>query len=413
MGFLALIALFVVLVAPTYSSSNQVLRAAHGSQTARSLVDVQSTETPDVDPIAAYAQIAVGRMSLEQKLRTMLMLHYPGTDPVALQGFMAATGAGGFILMGNNIPATEPELVSISSSLTINPELPALIGIDEEGGDVTRLPYDTFAGANTLRSAPVPASLEAFSGRGELLQSLGINTNFGIVADQTADPQSFIYSRSFGGVAPETAPRVSAAVAGEQGHVFSTLKHFPGHGSAPGDSHVSIPASSLSLEQWQASDAVPFQAGIDAGAELVMFGHLSFASVDSTPSSLSKTWHDYLRTSMGFDGVIITDDMMMLQRSGVPELTNDVENAIRAVEAGNDVLLYVLGADYAASEVNPDVVVSGLVDAVTSGRIPEHQVTQSALRVVALRRSLAPVATSWVPPCDIHCFVFEDLFPAR
>ena len=413
MGFLALIALFVVLVAPTYVTGSRAVRAEYGSQAAQLLVDVQPAKSPAVDPIAAYARMAVSKMSLEEKLRSLLMLHYPGTDPATLQSFMSTTGAGGFILMGNNIPVTEAQLVSVSSALTINPELPALIGIDEEGGDVTRLPYDTFAGANALRGAPVSATLEAFTGRGALLQGLGINTNFGIVADQTDDSHSFIYSRSFGGVASETSPRVSAAVSGEQGHVFSTLKHFPGHGSAPGDSHVSIPASSLSLEQWQASDAVPFLAGIDAGAELVMFGHLSFASVDSTPSSLSKTWHDYLRTSMGFDGVIITDDMMMLQRSGVPELTNDVENAIRAVEAGNDVLLYVLGADYAASEVNPDALIAGLMDAVTTGRIPEEQVTQSVLRVVTLRRSLAPDASSWIPPCDIHCFVFEDLFPAR
>ena len=188
--------------------------------------------------------------------------------------------------------------------------------------------------------------------------------------------------------------------------VFSTLKHFPGHGSAPGDSHFSIPISSLSMSQWESTDAVPFQAGIDVGAGLVMFGHLSFPAIDSSPATLSSYWHEYLRNQMGFSGVIITDDMMMLQRSGVPELTNDTENAVRALLAGNDVLLYVLGADYAASAVNPDQIVAGLVDAVTSGRISAEQVRDSAIRVLTMRRSLNPEATSWIPPCGISCFVY-------
>lgn len=360
----------------------------------------------EVDPVRTFAELAVDKMTVDQQIRSLLMLHYPGQDLEALSGFMQTTGAGGFIVMGNNVPATTAELRALTNVLTLNSDFPALIAIDEEGGDVTRLPYDNIPGANTLRNEPPESSELAFSERASLLNSVGINVNFGIVADQTADPGSFIYSRSFGGDANQTAPRVVAAVEGEGGMVFSTLKHFPGHGSAPGDSHFSIPISSLSMSQWESTDAVPFQAGIDVGAGLVMFGHLSFPAIDSSPATLSSYWHEYLRNQMGFSGVIITDDMMMLQRSGVPELTNDTENAVRALLAGNDVLLYVLGADYAASAVNPDQIVAGLVDAVTSGRISAEQVRDSAIRVLTMRRSLNPEATSWIPPCGISCFVY-------
>src|SRR5690606_5636003 len=142
------------------------------------------------------------------------------------------------------------------------------------------------------------------------------DVNFGIVADVTADRGSFIFDRVLGTGVASAAPRVAAAVAGEQGVVGSTLKHFPGHGAVAGDSHVSVPTTGMSYDEWRATQAPPFEAGIDAGAEFVMLGHLRYTAIDAVPASLSAEWNRILRNELGFDGVIVTDDMSMLERSG-------------------------------------------------------------------------------------------------
>jgi len=361
-----------------------------------------SPEVPvwGANPVQFFVEDLLASMTLDQKIRSLIIANQPGTDSSALQSFVVGNQLGGFIVMGSNVPDTPEELKAISSAIVGTPELPRLIGIDEEGGEVKRLPYDSFAGANSLRNEPVSSTLTAFSSRGELLNSVGVNLNFGVVADVSSDPSSFIYGRSFGADAPSTAERVSAAVEGEDPYVMSTIKHFPGHGSAPGDSHVGVPSSPLSFEQWLSADAVPFQAGIDAGATAVMFGHLSFPAVDPLPSSLSVTWHQILREKFGFTGIIITDDMTMLEASQLPEYSNRVNNAVMALKAGNDVLLYVPGADFDAA-----TIVAGITTAVNSGEITQEQIDESVRRVLTVRRELYPEAHTWIPPCDERCFI--------
>src|SRR5690606_29120928 len=103
---------------------------------------------------------------------------------------------------------------------------------------------------------------------------------------------------------------------------------FPGHGAAPGDSHRVIPRTDKTLERWRETDAVPFAAGIDAGASMVMFGHLSFTAVDAAPATLSARWHEILREDLGFEGVIVTDDLAMLQASGLEQYADPVANTV-------------------------------------------------------------------------------------
>jgi len=360
------------------------------------------------DPVAAYAANSLSEMTLEEKIRSLLVLHSPGTDIAGLQAFMGAYNPGGFILMGNNIPAEPGELAALTAALSRDPELPAIVAIDEEGGDVTRLPYDSFAGANTLRVEDPSLTLSAFRGRAELLKSVGVNVNFGIVADVTDNPQSFIFSRTLGDAPDAAASRVAAAVEGEKSIVASTLKHFPGHGSTTGDSHVSIPATGMTEQEWRSSDAVPFAAGIDGGTPLVMFGHLAYTSVDAAPASLSPAWHSILRDELGFSGLPITDDMTMLQRSGLAQYSDPVQNAISAVVAGNDLLLYVLAADPSIDGVDPNAIVAGLLAAVSSGQSSSSQIDASALHVLTLRRSYAADALTWHPPCSAPCRALVD-----
>lgn len=339
------------------------------------------------DAAVQRAAAELSAMTLEQRVASMLMLHAPGTDPASLRAFVERYRPGGFILMGDNVPGLAG-LPAVTDALSPDPTMPLLIGIDQEGGDVRRIDEDAFPAADSLKGQPPAASESAFRARAAMLAAAGCSVNFGIVADETADPASFIYDRALGTTPDASAERVAAAVRGERGAVLSTLKHFPGHGEAPGDSHSTVPTTALGVEAWAATDALPFIAGIDAGAEVVMFGHLVYSAVDSAPATLSAAWHQRLRGDLGFSGITITDDMLMLQHTGLPEYQDPSENAIRAVAAGSTMLLYVLGADPSTTGVDPAALVADIAAAVRSGRIPEATVSDAALRLLNARLGL-------------------------
>lgn len=346
------------------------------------------TPTPAPDPVAAWVAERLADMTLEEKAASLLMLHAPGVDPAPLRA-LAEQGVAGLILMGDNVPGSPAELLALTDAVQVDPDARVLIGIDEEGGDVQRLPWDDAPGAFTLQQQPPEAAQAAFARRGELLAQAGVDVNFGIVADVTADPGSFISGRVLGTDPASAAARVAAAVTGERGQALSTLKHFPGHGAAPGDSHTSVPQAPLTLDEWRAGAALPFAAGIDAGAELVMTGHLVYPAVDPAPASLSAEWHRLLREELGFAGVTVSDDLLMLQHNGLPEYADANENAIRAVAAGTDLLLYVLPADPAEFGISVAGLSTAIADAVRSGRIPEERLDEAASRVLTLRREAA------------------------
>ena len=338
-----------------------------------------------VDPVAAWVDGRMAEMTLEQKAASLLMLHAPGTDVAPLRAFVDA-GVAGVILMGDNIPAGPDQLTAMTEALQADPEAATLVGVDQEGGIVRRIGWDPAPSPAELRGAPPEAAREAFATRGGVLEASGVNVNFGIVADVTADPASFIADRVLGADAQSAADRVAAAVAGERGLVASTVKHFPGHGAAPGDSHSSVPVAPLGLDEWSSTTAPPFAAAIDAGAELVMTGHLVYPAVDAAPASLSPEWHRILREELGFEGVVVTDDMLMLQANGLPEYADPGENAVRAVAAGADLLLYVLPADPSEFGISVEGLSSSIVAAVQSGRVSEERLDDAVARVLELRR---------------------------
>jgi beta-N-acetylhexosaminidase len=134
---------------------------------------------------------------------------------------------------------------------------------------------------------------------------------------------------------------------------------------------------------------IPFKAGIDAGADLVMFGHLRYSAVDTVPASLSKKWHTILRNTLGFKGLAITDDMIMLQNSGDGAYMDPVSNAVSAIEAGNDLLLFVLDHGDPASQIDPNTLIDGVVAAVQRGQMSESVINDHARAVLGVRHSIA------------------------
>jgi beta-N-acetylhexosaminidase len=344
----------------------------------------------ETETLSLALQNALEAMTLRDKVASLFILHAAGTDISNLQSFVATYKPGGIILMGDNIPARDEDLKPVTAAIRGLEAFPRLVAIDEEGGIVHRLRNDSFASAETLRNLPAQKAKEAFSARSDYLRSLGITLNFGTIADVTDNPESFIYPRVLGTQPNSAADRVSAATDGSDGKVLSTLKHFPGHGRVSEDSHVSIPRTDVSADEWKRTDAVPFKSGIAAGADMVMLGHLEYSAVDTAPASLSKKWHDLLRSDLGFKGTSVTDDMFMLQNSGDERYNDPVRNAVSALKAGNDALLYVTNNNGAPETmVNPDTIIDGVVVAVQSGEVPEDSITKKAERMLTLRERAA------------------------
>lgn len=348
---------------------------------------------PDDGATRERAAARVAAMTLREKAASVVMGHIPTTDPAAAAAYVTANGLGGFILMGANVSGDEDALRALTSALTPDPAFPTLIAVDQEGGDVSRLPWDDLPAARTLKDAPPDAARDAFAARAALVDRAGIAVNFGIVADVTSDRSMFIFRRALGADPAGAAERVRAAVLGEGGQAASTLKHFPGHGAAPGDSHTGIPETGETLDEWRTSDAVPFAAGIEAGAPLLMYGHLRYSAVDSAPASLSAEWHRIAREELGFTGVSVTDDLGMLQASGEPAYADPVANAVSALAAGNDLVLSVM---FTTADSAPRLV-DGIVAAVDSGALPAERLDEAATRVADLRLARAAAGAGFAP----------------
>jgi beta-N-acetylhexosaminidase len=134
-----------------------------------------------------------------------------------------------------------------------------------------------------------------------------------------------------------------------------------------------------------------------------MMGHLEFTTISPLSASLSSTWIDLLRTELGFEGVIVTDDMLMLQRSGVEAYSDPVQNAIGALAAGNDLLLYVLPSDPSSVDVDPAGLVTALAAAVGDGRLDEAKIDASLNRVLGMRRD-ASAESGPFTDCGAKCW---------
>ncbi|WP_238439350.1 glycoside hydrolase family 3 N-terminal domain-containing protein [Microbacterium sp. JZ31] len=359
---------------PPAAAAHVPARAAAAAMPAASGDDARATRE---DIAAAIATAIVADMSPAQRASAVVMGHIGGTDPETLGSYVEDGGLGGFILMGSNVPRTREQLRGVTDALDgEDGAMPPLVAIDQEGGVVSRLRWDDGPAGAELQGRTPADTRAAFEERGRLLEAAGISVNFGVVADVGTSTSGFIRPRTLGGDAGSAAERVAAAVQGERGHAFSTLKHFPGHGAAPGDSHTLIPQTRMPAAQWRADHAPPFEAGIDAGAELVMTGHLRFTATDDAPASLSPAWYGILRDDLGFEGVAITDDLGMLRSSGEERYADPVRNAVAAVAAGADMVLMVAGSD---ARTATDMA-AGIAAEVDAGRLEE-----AATRVVALR----------------------------
>nr|WP_246595537.1 glycoside hydrolase family 3 N-terminal domain-containing protein [Actinoplanes auranticolor] len=256
---------------------------------------------------------------------------------------------------------------------------PLLIGTDQEYGVVTRVKTGVtlLPSAMAFGAAGKPELTEgAWRAAGTELAAMGINLDFAPVAD-TLGPQgsSVIGSRSFGADPKANAAQVGAAVRGVQGAgVTAALKHFPGHGHTTGDSHDDLPVVAQSRPEWESQDRPPFAAGIAAGAGVVMSGHLDVEGLDKGVAATfsRKIMTDVLRGELKFAGVAITDAMNMPPAMKWPA----GEAAVRALNAGNDILL--MPPDLAGAR---DGILAGLKD----GSLKRERLVEAVTRVLTLK----------------------------
>lgn len=297
------------------------------------------------------------------------------------QKALAQYAVGGIVYFGKNMESKE-QLVQMIDNTLLYTKYPLFIAVDEEGGSVARVAdagiapkIDTAQAIGQTGDAS--NAYQAGTTIGGYLAELGFNLDFAPVADLANTENSVMASRAYGSDAAAAAPFVTSMMQGlEEQKVTACLKHFPGIGSSTQDTHDGLAATDRTEEDFRANEFAVFQAGIDAGANMIMVGHMAAPSLtgDNTPCSLSdKVVTDILRNELNFKGVIITDALNM---SAVSEYHSSDEAAIMALRAGCDMLL--MPEDF-------ETAYNGVLQAVKEGTISEERINDSLRRIYRIK----------------------------
>ena len=319
-------------------------------------------------------------MTIPEKVGQMFMVRVPKENADKRVG---EYHLGGYIMFGRDFDnKTKEEVMGNIASWQSAADIPMLIGVDEEGGTVNRISTNT-----EFRSEPFKSSQELYKEGGfdliyedtinkaNFLKELGINVNFAPVVDVSTNPDDYIYKRSFGKNANLTSEYASTVVtAMKESNIASVLKHFPGYGNNT-DTHTGIAIDNRTLETFKESDFLPFEAGIKAGANIVLVSHNIVTNMDSNnPASLSTRVHEILRNDLGFAGVIITDDLYMDAISK----NYDSSVAVLAILAGNDL---ICTTDFESQ-------IPKVIAAVEDGTIGIDRINESVRRILELKLEL-------------------------
>jgi beta-N-acetylhexosaminidase len=331
-------------------------------------------------------------MSLEEKIGQLFFIASRTTADgqkrlaidASLEDTLKKYKPGGFILFAENLDNI-PQTVSFIKDIKQTSAIPMFVGIDEEGGIVTRLNK-----AVNLHSTVMPApyeigqtnnaeyAFEASKAIAEEIKSLGFNLDFAPVADVFSNPNNkIIGKRSYGSDAELASKMVAQAVKGTMNAgIIPVLKHFPGHGDTLQDSHTGAAIVENDLDRLRKVEFLPFRAGLDSGAEIVMTAHVLTPKItqNGLPATLSKPIiQGILRDELGFDGLIITDGLEM---SAISAFYPEEEAVVLAVEAGVDMLL--LPKDFEKSY-------NAILAAVKNGRLTEQRIDESVRRILKIK----------------------------
>ena len=344
--------------------------------------------TPTPDPVLTRAEELLAGMSLREKLCQLMIVRpevLTGESPVTAAGETTRLAleqypVGGLIYSVDNLVTQEQTREMIENTQSYS-KIPLIISADEEGGNVGRLMYKlgtTFI--HSMYSYKDMGEDTAYQNAltiGTDMVSCLFNTDFAPVADVWTNPANTVigdraYSDEFG----QASELVAAAVRGfTESGVICCVKHFPGHGDTSTDTHEGAAVVDKSLEELRGGEFLPFEAGIEAGVDMVMVGHITVTAVDDEPATIShEVITGLLREELGWDGVVVTDSLDMGALAGY-EIG---EVCVKYLEAGGDIMLGI--PDLAAA-------LTALETAVTEGRLTEQRIDESALRVLMLKLS--------------------------
>lgn len=343
------------------------------------------SQTPDPSKNPAFpterSRELLSKMSINEKAGQMFIVRCPQQKAAKRA---AQYHIGGYILFSKDFQdSSEDQIKSRIYSYQKAVEIPLLIGVDEEGGNVNRVslhkqfrdepflsPQDLYkrGGFDLIISDTVEKAV--------LLKALGINLNLAPVCDVSTVDTDYIYPRSFGKEAVLTSEYVDKVVTTmNKQRIGSVLKHFPGYGNNS-DTHTGIAYDNRDYDTFLKSDFLPFISGINAGAGAVLVSHNIVRSVDeSYPASLSPKVNRILRKDLNFDGVIMTDDLYM---DAIRNYTGDTEAAVLAVLAGNDLICCT----------NFEEQIPAVINAVNEGVISEERIDESVLRILKWKLEL-------------------------
>ena len=332
----------------------------------------------------------------------MLETLLPGFAGTVLPSWLRerlSAGLGGVCLFAENISSPTQLRALTDSIMAANPY--AIIAVDEEGGDVTRLFAATgapFPGNAVLgRLDDVDTTRDTAAAIGWSLRRAGCTVNFAPCVDvNSRSDNPVIGVRSFGSDADLVARHGAAWVAGLQSTgVAATAKHFPGHGDTAQDSHVSLPVVNRSLDELRRRELLPFAAAIDAGCRLIMTSHILLPQLDREhPATMSRiVLDDLLRRELGFSGVVVSDALDMAGASGAVGMAGA---AVAALRAGCDLLC--LGTENTDAQLAD--IEQAVRGAIAEGSLASDRVQDAASRVRGLARDLAAARAAAGQPPD-------------
>lgn len=346
-------------------------------------------ELTDEQKLDEIVNAGIEVMPLEDKVAGLFVV-----QPEAITGVATAVQAGdgtrealskyavgGIVYFSKNIESKE-QLTQMIDNTQLYTKYPLFIAVDEEGGSIARV-ADAGIGLKVDSAQAIGQTGDANNAYqagitiGGYLSELGFNLDFAPAADLANVESSVMTDRAYGSDASAAAPFVTSMMQGlEEKKVTACLKHFPGIGSSVQDTHEGMATSERTAEEFRANEFAVFQAGIDAGANMIMVGHMSAPALtgDNTPCSLSgAVVTDILRNELGFDGVIITDALNM---SAISEYHSAEEAAVLALRAGCDMLL--MPEDFEAAY-------NGVLQAVQDGVISEERINDSLRRIYRIK----------------------------
>lgn len=367
----------------------------------------EEPETPEEREEAALRALLAG-MTLEEKAGQLFFVRVPAEN--ALED-VTTYHLGGYLLFGRDTQdkAANDLIQAIASwqarAVDYDTGIPLLIGVDEEGGSVVRVSSNPHLRSKKFSSPRKlwgegsdeegrDAVIEETHEKSILLKALGFNVNLNPVADVSADPGDFIYDRTTGRDANYASEYVRIVVAAQSSHgLGSVLKHFPGYGNNK-DTHTGVAVDERPMETFLEQDFLPFQAGIGIGEmrwplrqdgdmgearrllPAVLVSHNIVTCMDpDLPASLSPEVHRILREDLGFDGVVMTDDLAM---EAVAKYAADGAVAVMSLQAGNDL---VVTTDYRTQ-------IPRVIQAVKDGALEEETIDAACLRVLRWKLEL-------------------------